>query len=259
MSSKKRRQYADRELARSVERVVAGGEKAAAVSREANIPYRTLAKYVRRARAGESIARRRTGPPPMLAADGERRLLEWMRALQRQGLPVRRRELMDKANALLRESAAAANEQLSAGWYKRFRQRHPEVTGSSTDLAVDSEPPESATAASSVASEANDSDQPATHLDGEKASSGDADVSSASKDPVAAVVVVSPRQMENLSPTERAVLVLQDQYASKMAARDVVEAFDVMLDPMKARVFLVMSAGASRDLWLRSQVAKARE
>jgi hypothetical protein len=258
MASKKRRQYADRELARSVERVVVGGEKAAAVSREANIPYRTLAKYVRRARAGESITRRRTGPPPMLTADGERRLLVWMRALQQQGLPVRRRELMDKANGLLRENATAANEQLSAGWYKRFRQRHPEVTGSSTDLAVDSEPPVSGTAASSVTSEAVDSDQPVTRLDGETASSGDADVSSASKDPVAAVVL-SPRQMENLSPTERAVLVLQDQYAAKMSARDVVEAFDVMLDPLKARVFLVMSAGVGRDLWLRNQVAKARE
>jgi len=166
MASKKRRQYADRELARSVERVVVGGEKAAAVSREANIPYRTLAKYVRRARAGESITRRRTGPPPMLTADGERRLLVWMRALQQQGLPVRRRELMDKANGLLRENATAANEQLSAGWYKRFRQRHPEVTGSSTDLAVDSEPPVSGTAASSVTSEAVDSDQPFGRRDG---------------------------------------------------------------------------------------------
>lgn len=256
MASKKRRQYADRELVRSVERVVAGGEKAAAVSREANIPYRTLAKYVRRARAGESIARRRTGPPPMLTSEGERRLLEWMLALQHQGLPVRRRELMEKANELLRENAGATNEQLSAGWYKRFRQRHPEVTGSSAELVVKSDRSAPVTGGSSGSSEANE-ERP-TPTDAEAASCGEADVSSASKDPVPAVAP-APRQVADLSPMERAVVLLQDQYAVKMDTGDVVEAFDVMLDPLKARVFLVMAAGDGRDVWLRNQIAKARE
>lgn len=238
---KKRKQYGDHALARSVERVVTGGEKAALVSRETQIPYRTLAKYVRRVRSGQSISRQRTGPPPMLTSDGEAQLIEWMRALQRQGLPVRRRELMGKATELMR--AVSGGEQLSAGWYKRFRRRHPEVTGSSTDLTV--------TAAVSTPELADAIEKAATQED--DGSTSPRDVSPGSSD------ASEPRgDMDDLSPSERAVLVLQAQYAPTMAAADVVDAFDVMLDPLKARVFLVMAAGEERDLWLRKQITKSR-
>lgn len=64
---------------------------------------------------------------------------------------------------------------------------------------------------------------------------------------------------EGLAPAERAVLLLQRRYSGRLPDADVVEAFDVMLDPMKARMFLVMAPGEQRDLWLRRQIERSRQ
>lgn len=61
-----------------------------------------------------------------------------------------------------------------------------------------------------------------------------------------------------LTPSERAVQLLQRRYSGKLTDEDVVEAFDVMLDPMKARIFLIMTPGEQRDLWLLRQIEKRR-
>lgn len=61
-----------------------------------------------------------------------------------------------------------------------------------------------------------------------------------------------------LTPSERAVQLLQRRYSGKLTDDDVVEAFDVMLDPMKARIFLIMTPGEQRDLWLLRQISKRR-
>ncbi|KAE8898687.1 hypothetical protein PF005_g3207 [Phytophthora fragariae] len=56
------------------------------------------------------------------------------------------------------------------------------------------------------------------------------------------------------TPVERAVFEVQESYAASWPARDVVDAFELMLDAGKADLFLVMEPGELRDLWLKKQL-----
>lgn len=68
----------------------------------------------------------------------------------------------------------------------------------------------------------------------------------------------NPPTIAPLTPSERAVQLLQRRYSGKLGDDDIVEAFDVMLDPMKARIFLVMTPGDQRDLWLCKQIERRK-
>ncbi|KAG6623433.1 uncharacterized protein IUM83_06371 [Phytophthora cinnamomi] len=80
---------------------VAAGEKKAAVVRTSPVPLRTLFRLVKRAADGDSTVPSRPGPKPVMAADLERDLAEWMAAMQRCGMPVGRRNIIAKASAML--------------------------------------------------------------------------------------------------------------------------------------------------------------
>ncbi|KAE9017989.1 hypothetical protein PR002_g13227 [Phytophthora rubi] len=56
------------------------------------------------------------------------------------------------------------------------------------------------------------------------------------------------------TPVERAVFAVQESYAASWPPRDVVDAFELMLDAGKADLFLVMEPGELRDLWLKKQL-----
>ncbi|RLN86380.1 hypothetical protein BBJ28_00005017 [Nothophytophthora sp. Chile5] len=229
MAPLKRKQYGDAALTHAVERVVAGGERAAVVSREQRIPYRTLLMYVARRRRGEPTVPKRRGPPPALTAAGEQQLLRWMRDLQRSGLPVRRRELLVKANEVLRELSGPGAE-VSTGWYGRFRDRHPEISGPGAELVI-AEGPEAQGAPT----------EPET-----------------SQEPVQKQPARKEKQRPPCTPVERAIAQVQESYAETWPAQDVVDAYDVMLDAGKARMFTVMAAGELRDLWLRKQLRQVQ-
>ncbi|KAG6574705.1 uncharacterized protein IUM83_10873 [Phytophthora cinnamomi] len=62
---------------------VAAGEKKAAVVRTSPVPLRTLFQLVKRAADGGSTVPSRPGPKPVLPAELERDLAEWIAAMQR--------------------------------------------------------------------------------------------------------------------------------------------------------------------------------
>ncbi|KAL4174403.1 hypothetical protein KRP22_006341 [Phytophthora ramorum] len=215
-----RKQYSDAALVRAVERVVVNGERATLVGEEQHIPYRTLLMYVARRRRGEPIASKRRGPPPALTQAGEQQLLHWMHELQAAGLPVRRRELIVKANEVL--SLSGSGTQVSSGWYTRFRDRHPEISGPGTHMVI--------------AEEAE-----------EKEEKEEVRVEGKTREQL---------EREGLlrTPVEKAVFSVQESYADSWPAQDVVDAFDLMLDAGKADMFLVMAPGDLRDMWIRKQL-----
>ncbi|KAI9991794.1 hypothetical protein PInf_017155 [Phytophthora infestans] len=65
-------------------------------------------------------------------------------------------------------------------------------------------------------------------------------------------------KMRALSPLQRAIKLLQKDYANDLQTENLVRAFDVMLDEKKAKGILVMEAGPARDAWLNKQLQNAQ-
>ncbi|KAF1777649.1 Myb/SANT-like domain [Phytophthora cactorum] len=61
-------------------------------------------------------------------------------------------------------------------------------------------------------------------------------------------------RMKALTPSQKAVKVLQSVYAERFSAHELAQAFDVMLNESKARLFMVMEDGEVRDVWLANQL-----
>ncbi|KAG7382698.1 hypothetical protein PHYBOEH_010384 [Phytophthora boehmeriae] len=64
---------------------------------------------------------------------------------------------------------------------------------------------------------------------------------------------------ETLTAPQRAVQLLQAEYAARLDPEDMVDAFDIMADTITAKVLLVIKAGSLRDMWLRQRIRKVRE
>ncbi|RHY05596.1 hypothetical protein DYB25_010101 [Aphanomyces astaci] len=110
-----RLRYTPEELADAVQKVL-GGSNGKHVSLYTKIPYNTLMRIVRQTKAGTNKAPQRRGPKPVLPAECERDLVEWIVAMQQDGHPPDRDDILVKANKLARE------------------QRHPELTERSAQV-----------------------------------------------------------------------------------------------------------------------------
>lgn len=65
-------------------------------------------------------------------------------------------------------------------------------------------------------------------------------------------------EAEALTPSQKAVRVIQTSYAAQWTPQDVVDAINVVMDQHSAEVFLVMAPGKHRDMWLRSWMDKKK-
>ncbi|EGZ18658.1 hypothetical protein PHYSODRAFT_315288 [Phytophthora sojae] len=256
----KRKRHDEELLAQCVARVLAG-ETATAVSRDTDIPYTTLmnrvhwkktgyepaakrrqqvqmaallapagegspsdaASVAASASASASASATRQAAPPLAEVDEE--ILLVMARMQRAGVKVRRRDVLNKANEMKEPEAAECGIQ----WFQRFRDRHAEVSGPGTSLVL---------AESTV-------EQLLGSLEEEVETVGGREE--------------QKKQKEQLTPSQRAVQELQSCYAEQLDAEDMVDAFDIMADPVMARVFLVIAPGQLRDLWLKRRIEKVRD
>jgi hypothetical protein len=245
----KRKRHDEDLLAQCVARVLAG-ESATAVSKEADIPYTTLLGRVNWKKTGhESASQKRQqvqalGPQassesgnqvvaarhvalPCPEVD-ETVILLLMARMQHAGICVRRRDVLKKANELKDSESAECGTQ----WFQRFRDRHPQVSGTGTNLVLDEATMEQLSASFAAA------EDPETQQRSDE---------------------VEEKEEELLTPSQRAVQVLQTDYATMLDAEDMVDAFDIMENPVVARVFLVIAPGHLRHLWLKQRIAKTRE
>ncbi|RHY82535.1 hypothetical protein DYB26_007507, partial [Aphanomyces astaci] len=82
-------------------------------------------KAVRETKAGTIKVPLRRGPKPCLPQSCEKDLVAWIGAMQQDGYPVDRQDILVKANQLVRRLDASLA--VGAGWFKRFRERHPQL------------------------------------------------------------------------------------------------------------------------------------
>ncbi|KAJ0400486.1 hypothetical protein ATCC90586_003958 [Pythium insidiosum] len=105
----------------AAERVI-NGEKARLVSQDEGIAYSTLRKYVSLIRSGHEIVKKRRWPPPVLTAEAEQWLYDWVVGMQCISIPCEPQDVIAKANAIIAKLDAPP---VGTGWYKRFLERHP--------------------------------------------------------------------------------------------------------------------------------------
>ncbi|RHY65000.1 hypothetical protein DYB30_006937 [Aphanomyces astaci] len=115
-----------KDLLHTAVQAVINGSKAPEVAKRHNIPIATLNKRVREQRSGQALVTKRRGPKPTLPDSCEEDLVAWIVAMQRDGNPTDRKTIIVKANQVLRRLDPTAS--LSAGWYRRFIVRHPQLT-----------------------------------------------------------------------------------------------------------------------------------
>ncbi|CAK5115142.1 unnamed protein product, partial [Aphanomyces euteiches] len=91
------------------------------VSHATSVPYSTLTAHVRAKTKAYTI--RGMGRPPHLSLDCEKDIVDWVIAMQMEGLPIKRKDIMVKASQV----AFKIHPQMTIeyGWYKGFRRRHP--------------------------------------------------------------------------------------------------------------------------------------
>ncbi|RHY83795.1 hypothetical protein DYB35_013677 [Aphanomyces astaci] len=97
-----RLRYTPEELADDVQKVL-GGTNGKHVSLYMKIPYNTLMRIVRQIKVGTNKAPQRRGLKPVLPAECERDLVQWIVAMQQEGHPPDRHDILVKANKLARE------------------------------------------------------------------------------------------------------------------------------------------------------------
>ncbi|KAL4158867.1 hypothetical protein PRNP1_004641 [Phytophthora ramorum] len=239
----KRKRHDEDLLAQCVARVLAG-ESATVVSKESNIPYTTLLGRVSWKKKGyEPTSRKRQMSELLVPVEGgdkattrpaalqvpevdEMEILKVMAKMQKVEITIRRRDVLNKANELRDPEEAECGIQ----WFQRFRERHPQVSGTGTNLVLE-----------------ENLMQELLGEEEEKSGEQEQEVQEEKEEEVM------------LTPSQRAVQVLQSCYATQLGAEDMVDAFDIMADPVVARVFLVIAPGQVRDMWLKQRIKKIRE
>ncbi|RHY11355.1 hypothetical protein DYB37_002835 [Aphanomyces astaci] len=121
----RRGQYTEAELVQAVSRVADDKERGINVSQTSGIPYRTLMQRVRERKRGILPEKKRRGSKPSLTLKYEHDLLAWMLGMQTAGNPVGRKEIIERANDLIKQLKPDAT--LGEGWYRRFINRHPSL------------------------------------------------------------------------------------------------------------------------------------
>ncbi|RHZ15180.1 hypothetical protein DYB37_010037 [Aphanomyces astaci] len=124
-----RSRYTPAELHQAIQDVISG-QSGRFVSGKSKIPYLTLMRKVRESKAGTLVPPQRRGPPPILPRDCESDLVAWITAMQQDGHPVDRHMILIKGNQLVRQLDPLGS--VSGGWYKRFMQRHTQLTSRNT-------------------------------------------------------------------------------------------------------------------------------
>lgn len=112
--------HTDSDLKKAVHDALAG-TKASEIANLSGIPVRILRMWVANAKKGITEPKRR-GPAPLLPAEAEIALRDWIVGRQIVRKPASRSDILRKAREV---SEVVAGQTIGHGWYARFMTRHP--------------------------------------------------------------------------------------------------------------------------------------
>ncbi|KAF4131984.1 hypothetical protein GN958_ATG18837 [Phytophthora infestans] len=116
--------YTESQVSEAVAQVI-GGASVQEISKIRGVRYRTLTSWVVAEKQGTPRIAKRRGPTPLLPAEAEINIYEWVLGRQQLLRPADRQEFISKASEI---SNLIFERSLSGGWYKRFMQRFPKLS-----------------------------------------------------------------------------------------------------------------------------------
>ncbi|KAL3663895.1 hypothetical protein V7S43_011305 [Phytophthora oleae] len=125
----KTRKYNRKHMEAAVEMYLAGRSMGEVTERFPLLHQRTIRRRVLRVQRGEVDKRR--GPRPLLEGEPEQELVAWILEMQSQGTKVTKTDILARANEQYRALAGAEadDNRLKEGWLRRFKERHPILSG----------------------------------------------------------------------------------------------------------------------------------
>ncbi|KAK1940970.1 hypothetical protein P3T76_007676 [Phytophthora citrophthora] len=125
----KTRKYNRKHMEAAVEMYLAGRPMSDVTEHFPLLHQRTIRRRVLRVQRGEVDKRR--GPRPLLEGEPEQELVDWILEMQSQGTKVTKKDILARANEQYRAlvGAEADDNRLKEGWLRRFKERHPVLSG----------------------------------------------------------------------------------------------------------------------------------
>ncbi|KAE9303561.1 hypothetical protein PF008_g22196 [Phytophthora fragariae] len=124
----KTRKYNRKHMEAAVGMYLAGRSMGDVTQRFPLLHQRTIRRRVLRVQRGE--VDRRRGPRPLLEGEPEQELVAWILDMQSRGTRVTKKDILARANEQYRElTGETAEDRLKEGWLRRFKERHPVLSG----------------------------------------------------------------------------------------------------------------------------------
>ncbi|POM72527.1 Hypothetical protein PHPALM_10742, partial [Phytophthora palmivora] len=124
----KTRKYNRKHMEAAVEMYLAGRSMSDVTQRFPLLHQRTIRRRVLRVQRGEVDKRR--GPRPLLEGEPEQELVAWILDMQNRGTKVTKNDILARANEQYRVLTGEKGEnRLKDGWLRRFKERHPVLSG----------------------------------------------------------------------------------------------------------------------------------
>ncbi|RLN95276.1 hypothetical protein BBJ28_00023730 [Nothophytophthora sp. Chile5] len=131
------RRYSRKHMKAAVEMVLAGRAIQQVAQQFPLLRKRTIRRRVLRVQRGE--VDRRRGPKPLLEGEPERSLVAWVLERQQKGEDVPKAAILTRANEHYRmlTGSSDSEDRLKDGWLRRFKQRHPILSGRTPSVSQD--------------------------------------------------------------------------------------------------------------------------
>ncbi|RLN37117.1 hypothetical protein BBJ28_00012274 [Nothophytophthora sp. Chile5] len=131
------RRYSRKHMKAAVEMVLAGRAIQQVAQQFPLLRKRTIRRRVLRVQRGE--VDRRRGPKPLLEGEPERSLVAWVLERQQKGEDVSKAAILTRANEHYRMLTGSSDgeDRLKDGWLRRFKQRHPILSGRTPSVSQD--------------------------------------------------------------------------------------------------------------------------
>ncbi|KAF0699699.1 Aste57867_9748 [Aphanomyces stellatus] len=118
--------YSDEDVVKAVTDVLSNKSKIPGAAKVYGTPERSLRWHVANARTS-SPPTNSMGPSPMLPRQYERDLVSWILAMQQEGNPATRANIITRAKEMMRVVHGYEHPQPTTGWYQKFLRRHAEL------------------------------------------------------------------------------------------------------------------------------------
>lgn len=125
---KKKNIYTEEDLKKALSEVRDNKKSIRQISKEYGIPKTTILDKIS-GRRPDGV--KKPGPEPVLGVDGEKRIIEWLLNISKCGFPVKKQELLDTVQKIIRDGQFKnrfKDDRPGQKWFEKFLARNKEIS-----------------------------------------------------------------------------------------------------------------------------------